>query len=35
MAAARALYQSLGFVEIGAYRPNPVHGTSYMELRLR
>jgi hypothetical protein len=35
MAAARALYQSLGLVEIEAYRPNPVHGTSYMELRRR
>jgi ribosomal protein S18 acetylase RimI-like enzyme len=35
MAAARALYESLGFVEIEAYRPNPIHGTSYMELRLR
>ena len=35
MQAARGLYRSLGFVEIEAYRPNPVHGTSYFELRLR
>jgi GNAT superfamily N-acetyltransferase len=35
MTAARDLYRSLGFVEIEAYRPNPVHGTTYFELRLR
>jgi ribosomal protein S18 acetylase RimI-like enzyme len=35
MAAARGLYESLGFVEIEAYRPNPVHGTTYFELPLR
>jgi putative acetyltransferase len=35
MAAARDLYRSHGFVEIEAYRPNPVHGTTYFELALR
>jgi putative acetyltransferase len=34
MAAARGLYQALGFVEIEAYRPNPIHGTTYFELAL-
>jgi ribosomal protein S18 acetylase RimI-like enzyme len=35
MTAARSLYRSLGFEEIDAYRPNPVHGTTYFELHLR
>lgn len=35
MDPARTLYRSLGFVEIDAYRPNPVHGTTYFELALR
>jgi ribosomal protein S18 acetylase RimI-like enzyme len=34
MAAARALYSSLGFVEIEAYRHNPIHGTTYFERNL-
>lgn len=34
MEAARALYRSFGFVEIEAYRFNPVHGTTYFELAL-
>jgi ribosomal protein S18 acetylase RimI-like enzyme len=34
MKAARGLYRSLGFAEIEAYRFNPVHGTTYFELRL-
>jgi GNAT superfamily N-acetyltransferase len=35
MEAARSLYGSLGFDEIEAYRHNPVHGTTYFQLRLR
>jgi putative acetyltransferase len=35
MKAARGLYRSLGFEEIEAYRHNPVHGTTFFQLRLR
>jgi len=34
MESAQALYESLGFVEIPAYRHNPVAGTRFMELDL-
>ncbi len=34
MSVARALYQSLGFRPVAAYRFNPVPGANYMELAL-
>lgn len=30
MASARALYARLGFVEVPAYRPNPIAGTTWL-----
>lgn len=35
MAGAIALYRALGFVEIAPYRPNPLPGPRFFELRLR
>ena len=35
MTTAQRLYRALGFREIAAYRNNPIHGASYMELSLR
>ena len=35
MQAAIGLYRSLGFVQIGPYRPSPIEGALYMELELR
>jgi GNAT superfamily N-acetyltransferase len=35
MGKAVEIYRKLGFVEIPAYRPNPIPGAKYMELDLR
>jgi ribosomal protein S18 acetylase RimI-like enzyme len=35
MTAAITLYTSLGFVDIPAYRENPIEGARYLALRLR
>jgi putative acetyltransferase len=35
MTSALALYGSLGFVDIPAYRENPIAGARYLEVRLR
>jgi carbonic anhydrase len=34
MGAAQELYRSLGFVEIAAYRHNPIEGSRFLELEL-
>jgi ribosomal protein S18 acetylase RimI-like enzyme len=34
MKAARRLYKSVGFVEIGPYRYNPIDGATFMEIAL-
>jgi GNAT superfamily N-acetyltransferase len=34
MKDAVGMYRTLGFHEIGAYRPNPIAGAMYMELHL-
>jgi ribosomal protein S18 acetylase RimI-like enzyme len=34
MKDAQTLYRSLGFREIGSYRPNPIQGAVYLELTL-
>jgi putative acetyltransferase len=35
MEAAQALYKTFGFVEMPPYRPNPIPGAMFLELRLR
>jgi putative acetyltransferase len=35
MTGARALYEKLGFYEIGPYRRNPVNGAAFLELDLK
>lgn len=34
MGTARALYRSLGFRPVAAYRFNPIEGSEFLELRL-
>ena len=35
MLEAQRMYEDLGFVDVSAYRFNPIAGTRYLELRLR